>query len=279
MDAKDLESFHQAVVLAQSGKKEAANASLKILAEAYPQDVNCFLWVAFTAPNISEAEKALEIAAILDPHNPSLDQAQEWLAQERAKQASQTNWPPTGGYTIPPNFNHAQSFTDYPNSAIPPQPQSFGYGSFQQPPMGYYQQPPVGYYPAPAGMYYQQPRMIPGVRMSGWAVFGYFIAYFIGCVVLLYGISFIINLIMPVRYNYYYRASYSGGVLTLLIYFLINLGTSIWATIDSARRRTKFGPASASHPVVVFMCCILFWTVAFALFLAGRRRSITYYGV
>lgn len=280
MDTQDLESFNQAVALAKDGKKEAANASLKLLAEANPQDVNCFLWLAFTAPNVSEAENALEIAAILDPYNPSLGQAQEWLVQEKAKQTTQTNWPPASGYTIPPNFNYAQSFTDYPNSVIPPQPQPFGYGGFQQPPpLVYYQQPPLGYYPPIPGMYYQQPRMIPGVRMNGWAVFGYFIAYFIGCLAILYAVGFITTLIEPVRYDYYYRVSYRSGILALIIDAILALGTSIWATIDSARRRTKFGPASASHPVVVFMCCILFWAVAFALFLAGRRRSIAYYGV
>src|SRR3954469_2603633 len=101
MDVEDLENFNQAVALARAGEKASAYAKLRLLVEAYPQDVNCFLWLAFTSPSIPEAERALEIAEILDSHNPSLSQAKEWLDQEKAK----ANMSSTAAYTMPPNFN------------------------------------------------------------------------------------------------------------------------------------------------------------------------------
>lgn len=72
-------SFAEAVALAQAGRKQEAYKALKELETASPNDINVLLWVAFTAPNSGEAQRAISAAARIAPGNSSVIQAQQWL--------------------------------------------------------------------------------------------------------------------------------------------------------------------------------------------------------
>lgn len=77
----DLQTFNQAVWLAQSGGKQEAHALLRQLAEAYPDNPNVLLWLAFTSDNLTQARFTLDRVALLEPSNPVLADAYNWLGQ------------------------------------------------------------------------------------------------------------------------------------------------------------------------------------------------------
>jgi hypothetical protein len=72
-------SFSEAVALAQAGRKQEAYQALKRLEDANPNELNILLWLAFTAPSLGEAQRAVAAAARLAPAHPSVLQAQQWL--------------------------------------------------------------------------------------------------------------------------------------------------------------------------------------------------------
>lgn len=81
MDAIDLATFNEAVRLAQSGQSAYAYDNLSRLSELYPNDTNVLLWLAFTAPDPYISQQAIARIELVEPHNPSLPAAKEWLAQ------------------------------------------------------------------------------------------------------------------------------------------------------------------------------------------------------
>ncbi len=85
MNMTDLATFNKAVAMAQAGNKIEAYTRLKDLQQHHPKDTNLLLWIAFTAPTLTEAQKDVAIASSLDPRNPSVVQARTWLAQEMAR--------------------------------------------------------------------------------------------------------------------------------------------------------------------------------------------------
>ena len=85
MNSYDLDQFQQAIKLAQSGQKNLAYTRLKILLQANPAEVNLWLWLIFTTPDLAEAEQALDRVRLLDPHNPGLISASNWLHSEIQK--------------------------------------------------------------------------------------------------------------------------------------------------------------------------------------------------
>lgn len=87
MNAHDLTSFIKAVELAKEGHKEKAYHQLKALLKTNNnhRDPNVLLWFAYTSPRLEESETALATSAQLDPNNPALPAAQQWLAQEKLK--------------------------------------------------------------------------------------------------------------------------------------------------------------------------------------------------
>lgn len=80
----DLEKFNQAIFLAQQEQKEAARALIIELLRRYPHEANLLLWFAFTTPSPTQARLALSKARVLEPDNPTLDQASAWLEQQGA---------------------------------------------------------------------------------------------------------------------------------------------------------------------------------------------------
>jgi hypothetical protein len=282
MHPNDLVIFNQAVALVQSGQKEAAYTKLKVLRRSYPEEVNCLLWLAFTTSNLDEAEEAIQQAEALDPGNSRLTRAKEWLDQEKLKRPAPSAWPPVNAYPPQPEFNSETPSPAFFESPPPPgQAGAFTYQQpiYQTPPPLYYQQPPVYYYQQPPMIYYPTGRPIPRVQMSTGVQVGYFCLYsFISCLALLV-IGVTSYLISPSHYDVVY--SYHGAYEITSTWFgiiFLTITTSIWATMDASRRRSKFGIDSATHPLVVLISCIFLWILAFPLFLTSRRKAIAYYG-
>ena len=89
MNPADIEAFQQAVVLAQAGQKQEAYYRFRQLLINNPQDIKLLLWVAFTAPDLPQAERFINRATAIDRNNPSVRQADNWLRNEKVK-----TWPP-----------------------------------------------------------------------------------------------------------------------------------------------------------------------------------------
>lgn len=83
MNTTETATFNQAVQLAQAGQKAEAYRQIKDLFRANPNDVNVLLWLAFTSPDLVEAERAIDKAARLELANPSVASARTWLANEK----------------------------------------------------------------------------------------------------------------------------------------------------------------------------------------------------
>jgi hypothetical protein len=156
MNADELTRFNQAIVLAQSGQKQLAYTQLKALAQVTGvKDYNLLLWIAFTTPDLEEAETAISMADVAaGSGNPSVISARSWLSQEKNKQVAASTPPRPPMPVAPPSFN-AQPTNPLPisNPTIPlltnnyqPQnpPPPYMPGQPQQP---MYQQ--VNFYQAP----------------------------------------------------------------------------------------------------------------------------------
>jgi hypothetical protein len=116
MNSDELAQFNQAVALAQAGNKSAAYSQLKALARANgAKDYNLLLWLAFTTPDLAEAETAIDMADIAaGPGNPGVTAARNWLVQEKYSPArpAPTFSPVTVTPPPPPHLTY-QSTTPY----------------------------------------------------------------------------------------------------------------------------------------------------------------------
>jgi hypothetical protein len=83
MSFTDLSAFNQVVALVQAGHKQEAYVRVKALAKSDPGNTNLLLWLAYTTPDLHQAELAINKVALLDPAHPSIPVARQWLAQER----------------------------------------------------------------------------------------------------------------------------------------------------------------------------------------------------
>ena len=83
MNTRDLQAFNEAVAAAQSGQTQAAHLELSNLHLNYPSDTGVLLWLAFTAGGWETSNYYLEQVARLEPNNPSLPGAQDWLASQK----------------------------------------------------------------------------------------------------------------------------------------------------------------------------------------------------
>lgn len=86
MRQTNLQRLNEAIALAQTGRKDEAHHILADLASANPDDANLLLWLAFTSHDLAKAGFLLERVSQLDPANPSLPGARNWLAEEEPKQ-------------------------------------------------------------------------------------------------------------------------------------------------------------------------------------------------
>lgn len=115
---EQLQAFTQAVQLAQAGQKSQAYTELKNLSRATgARDINLLLWIAFTSPDLEEAETAISMAEAKDPANSSVMSARNWLMQEKQKRLQQVEIS-----VPPPDFNvqipvptKPQQFQSVPN--------------------------------------------------------------------------------------------------------------------------------------------------------------------
>lgn len=85
MTPTDKQKFDQAVALAQAGRNQEAYNILGQLAPSNPDDSNIMLWMAFTASDPAKARLMLGKVAMLDPDNPALPGARNWLAAQEKK--------------------------------------------------------------------------------------------------------------------------------------------------------------------------------------------------
>ena len=113
MTAGDLQAFNQAVQFAQSGQKSQAYQQLKGLLNSYPEDPGLILWLIFTSPQLLESQALLQRLAAVDPHNPSLNAAREWVSHQQTKlQTAQVSAPqfaqPVYSPPVQPAYNYNQ---------------------------------------------------------------------------------------------------------------------------------------------------------------------------
>jgi hypothetical protein len=155
MNPIDVQTFNQAIAMAQAGQKQDAYGQIKSLYYNYPENTDVLLWMAYTTADLGEAEWAINRAATIAPGNGRVLQALEWLAKAKANQ-----WSP------PP----AQAYMPPTSQALPyvipaPQPQPF------------YPPAPVVYQVNTLGFQcpYCRTNMPPIVRqrisVGGWVVF------------------------------------------------------------------------------------------------------------
>ena len=126
MNPEQMQVFNQAVQLAQSGQREQAYAELKKLSIATgAKDTSLLLWLAFTSPDIDEAETAISMAETQDPASASVMSARNWLMQEKAKNATSMPQPSQATYTaLPPDFNSIVPTQPHFRPTPPPNPRS-----------------------------------------------------------------------------------------------------------------------------------------------------------
>lgn len=86
MTDESLQAFNQAVALANTGQKEQAQLLLARLAADNPTSSQVWLWYAFTQSDLAKAEWALNRVQQLEPANPDLRHAYNWVASEKLKQ-------------------------------------------------------------------------------------------------------------------------------------------------------------------------------------------------
>jgi len=115
MFAADTKTFNQAVAMAQAGQKQQAYTILNELVSRIKDSGNLYLWIAFTTPDMDEARYMINKAASIDPANPALGQAFNWLADEEAKLKA----PVPAMAAVSSNY---QITPAYSNSAPPPPP-------------------------------------------------------------------------------------------------------------------------------------------------------------
>ncbi len=94
MNPADNESFNEAVAMAQAGRKAEASVLITQLLQRNPDNSDLLLWKAFTASNGGEARYCLERLALVDPSNPSLPAAWNWLKNLEAPQPPKQEAPP-----------------------------------------------------------------------------------------------------------------------------------------------------------------------------------------
>ncbi len=78
--------FNQGVLQTQAGNKTQAYQELKAFArETSTKDANLLLWIAFTSPDLEEADISINMAEIQSPGNTNMSGAKSWLRMERLK--------------------------------------------------------------------------------------------------------------------------------------------------------------------------------------------------
>ena len=79
MKPEALQTFYQAIKLAETGQKEAAHHLMKQLAVSYPDDPKLLLWLIYTSTELMEAQGYLIKLAGIDLDDPNLPRARAWV--------------------------------------------------------------------------------------------------------------------------------------------------------------------------------------------------------
>ncbi|NWJ45450.1 MAG: hypothetical protein HXX08_06175 [Chloroflexi bacterium] len=189
----------------------------------------------------------------------------------------------------------AQQNPDGRNQQYPPQPQGFNapppYPVYGNPVQPQYPPQPQGYYPPPQGQpqpgyYYQQPQPYGQYPYQAQAkagpsklvLFFLFLAWFIGEGVVTWVLAFVLAQLF-FKGPYYTTAALDQARNSLVgIIYMFIFGIAIWLTVDTSKRRKRYGPASASHPAAVFVLCLIFSGLAIPLMMVDRYRAKFRYG-
>lgn len=116
MDGNEIAIFTHAVQLSQEGNKEKAFEYIKMLAQKDANNLDLILWGVYTAPNHERADLLLKRAKLIKPDNLSVEQAEQWLTNEKFK------WPhPSEGYSsFPPKKHLYHNFTPVSTQIVLP---------------------------------------------------------------------------------------------------------------------------------------------------------------
>lgn len=86
MNPTERQEFGEAVSLAQSGQKEEAYQRLLALSKATgAKDLHLLLWIAFTTPDLEEAQTCIQMVEAKLPNDPTVLNAYNWLRAEKAE--------------------------------------------------------------------------------------------------------------------------------------------------------------------------------------------------
>jgi hypothetical protein len=93
MTPEELNLLQQVSILLSENKKETAYNLVSGLRQKYPNDAQLLIWLAYAAPSLLEAQKAIHQSQILSPENPALANAKNWLRGESQKHFHSTRRP------------------------------------------------------------------------------------------------------------------------------------------------------------------------------------------
>ncbi|NWJ47755.1 MAG: hypothetical protein HXX08_18025 [Chloroflexi bacterium] len=106
--------------MAQSDMKETAYVALNQLHMKYPADTHLMLWIAFTSPDILASKSFIRRAERLNPDNPDLPAARQWLQAEEAKRVLAT--PSAQNNTSPQPVGESGASFSPPKAALKKKP-------------------------------------------------------------------------------------------------------------------------------------------------------------
>jgi hypothetical protein len=110
--SNDNPALAQAIADARGGRRDDAVRRLRQIVQADPANVDAWIWLGGTAPDVGEQRRALERALELAPDNPRAQQGLQWLratapdaftAPAPAAPAPDQRWSSTQGTT--PHYN------------------------------------------------------------------------------------------------------------------------------------------------------------------------------
>jgi hypothetical protein len=122
MNPVERQEFGEAVSMAQSGQKEEAYERLLALSKATgAKDPYLLLWIAFTTPDLAEAETCIQMAETKIPNDPAILNAYNWLRAEKVERAK-----PKVSSVISPAYAQQVAASNPPiqQATVPPPPQS-----------------------------------------------------------------------------------------------------------------------------------------------------------
>ncbi|MDQ3930127.1 MAG: hypothetical protein M3328_13390, partial [Chloroflexota bacterium] len=75
--------MQRGIAASEAGDKQTANAIFRQVAEQYPSNLEVWVWLGWSSPNLDEAEAAFARAAELDPGNEEVALGLRWVASQR----------------------------------------------------------------------------------------------------------------------------------------------------------------------------------------------------